>query len=288
MTFENVQAGLRYDYLFRLANHRGGIVVGTGDLSELALGWCTYGVGDQMSHYNVNAGVPKTLMVNSDEIREALQEPVNAIVDAVRSVLERTPPELSADIVDRGIVLSGGPSSVYDAGAPTISPALFDLGVPILGICYGAQLTAQLLGGDVEPSSARIVWAVCATGMMAGASRSTDGGVTFEPLHAPPLVNAARLANDADVDELAVLADRHVVRMRGQRDVAGHLERLGIDDLERAVGFVGDVDGLAVRRRARTVPGLDAVISPTTLLVAGSIRLTLSPALLVWMIRTLC
>jgi NAD+ synthase (glutamine-hydrolysing) len=62
VTFENVQAGLRTDYLFRLANHRGGIVVGTGDLSELALGWCTYGVGDQMSHYNVNAGVPKTLV----------------------------------------------------------------------------------------------------------------------------------------------------------------------------------------------------------------------------------
>jgi NAD+ synthase (glutamine-hydrolysing) len=62
VTFENVQAGLRYDYLFRLANQRGGIVVGTGDMSELALGWCTYGVGDQMSHYSVNAGVPKTLV----------------------------------------------------------------------------------------------------------------------------------------------------------------------------------------------------------------------------------
>ncbi len=62
VTFENVQAGLRTDYLFRLANQRGGIVLGTGDLSELALGWCTYGVGDQMSHYNVNGGVPKTLM----------------------------------------------------------------------------------------------------------------------------------------------------------------------------------------------------------------------------------
>jgi NAD+ synthase (glutamine-hydrolysing) len=62
VTFENVQAGLRYDYLFRLANQRGGIVVGTGDLSELALGWCTYGVGDHMSHYGVNAGVPKTLI----------------------------------------------------------------------------------------------------------------------------------------------------------------------------------------------------------------------------------
>ncbi len=62
ITFENVQAGLRTDYLFRLANHHNGIVLGTGDLSELALGWCTYGVGDQMSHYNVNAGVPKTLI----------------------------------------------------------------------------------------------------------------------------------------------------------------------------------------------------------------------------------
>jgi NAD+ synthase (glutamine-hydrolysing) len=62
ITFENVQAGLRTDYLFRLANQQGGIVLGTGDLSELALGWCTYGVGDQMSHYNVNAGVPKTLI----------------------------------------------------------------------------------------------------------------------------------------------------------------------------------------------------------------------------------
>jgi NAD+ synthase (glutamine-hydrolysing) len=62
ITFENVQAGLRTDYLFRLANQRSGFVVGTGDLSELALGWCTYGVGDQMSHYGVNAGVPKTLI----------------------------------------------------------------------------------------------------------------------------------------------------------------------------------------------------------------------------------
>jgi NAD+ synthase (glutamine-hydrolysing) len=62
VTFENVQAGLRTDYLFRLANDRGGFVIGTGDLSEMALGWCTYGVGDQMSHYAVNAGVPKTLI----------------------------------------------------------------------------------------------------------------------------------------------------------------------------------------------------------------------------------
>src|SRR5207247_10575922 len=62
VTFENVQAGLRTDYLFRLANHNRALVVGTGDLSELALGWCTYGVGDHMSHYNPNASVAKTLI----------------------------------------------------------------------------------------------------------------------------------------------------------------------------------------------------------------------------------
>ncbi len=62
ITFENVQAGERTGHLFRLANFHGGFVVGTGDLSELALGWCTYGVGDHMSHYNVNASVPKTLI----------------------------------------------------------------------------------------------------------------------------------------------------------------------------------------------------------------------------------
>jgi NAD+ synthase (glutamine-hydrolysing) len=61
-TFENVQAGLRTDFLFRAANQRNAIVLGTGDLSEIGLGWSTYGVGDQMSHYNVNASVPKTLI----------------------------------------------------------------------------------------------------------------------------------------------------------------------------------------------------------------------------------
>ena len=62
ITFENVQAGDRTSHLFRLANMRQALVLGTGDLSELALGWCTYGVGDHMSHYNVNASVPKTLI----------------------------------------------------------------------------------------------------------------------------------------------------------------------------------------------------------------------------------
>jgi NAD+ synthase (glutamine-hydrolysing) len=62
VTFENVQAGERSNHLFRFANHHHALVLGTGDLSELALGWCTYGVGDQMSHYAINASVPKTLI----------------------------------------------------------------------------------------------------------------------------------------------------------------------------------------------------------------------------------
>ncbi len=88
VTFENVQAGLRTDYLFRLANHRGGIVLGTGDLSELALGWCTYGVGDQMAHYNVNAGVPKTLIqhliryvIESDQFGPETDEVLREVLD---------------------------------------------------------------------------------------------------------------------------------------------------------------------------------------------------------------
>ncbi len=64
ITFENVQAGERTNHLFRIANFNNAIVIGTGDLSELALGWCTYGVGDHMSHYSVNASVPKTLITH--------------------------------------------------------------------------------------------------------------------------------------------------------------------------------------------------------------------------------
>ncbi len=88
VTFENVQAGLRTDYLFRLANQRGGIVLGTGDLSELALGWSTYGVGDQMSHYNVNGGVPKTLIqhlirwvISSGQFDEEVSATLQSVVD---------------------------------------------------------------------------------------------------------------------------------------------------------------------------------------------------------------
>jgi NAD+ synthase (glutamine-hydrolysing) len=88
ITFENVQAGERTSHLFRLANLHGGIVVGTGDLSELALGWSTYGVGDQMSHYNVNASVPKTLIqhligwiAESGEFTDDVKKALHRVLD---------------------------------------------------------------------------------------------------------------------------------------------------------------------------------------------------------------
>ncbi|KKE98340.1 NAD(+) synthase [Mycolicibacterium obuense] len=99
VTFENVQAGLRTDYLFRLANFRGGIVLGTGDLSELALGWSTYGVGDQMSHYNVNGGVPKTLIqhlirwvISSEQFDDSVNEVLADVLDT----------EISPELVPAG------------------------------------------------------------------------------------------------------------------------------------------------------------------------------------------
>ena len=98
-TFENVQAGLRTDYLFRLSGQHGGWVVGTGDLSELALGWCTYGVGDQMSHYNVNAGVPKTLiqyLIRWTTATDQFDEETDAIL---LSILDT---EISPELVPAG------------------------------------------------------------------------------------------------------------------------------------------------------------------------------------------
>ena len=96
IAFENVQAGERTSHLFRLANHHGGMVVGTGDLSELALGWSTYGVGDHMSHYNPNGSVPKTLIkylvawvAESDELGPDVKR-------ALRRVLET---EISPELI---------------------------------------------------------------------------------------------------------------------------------------------------------------------------------------------
>ncbi|RNM14413.1 NAD(+) synthase [Nocardioides pocheonensis] len=117
VTFENVQAGLRTDYLFRLANQRGGIVLGTGDLSELALGWCTYGVGDQMSHYTVNSGVPKTLIqhlirwvVSTDEFDADVDHVLTEIVE------QEISPELvpSKDDKPQSTEDTIGPYSLHD------------------------------------------------------------------------------------------------------------------------------------------------------------------------------
>ncbi len=95
INFENVQAGLRTDFLFRLAGEKNGFVVGTGDLSELALGWSTYGVGDHMSHYNVNCGAPKTLIQHL--IRwAAVREFDKKTARILHSVLER---EISPELV---------------------------------------------------------------------------------------------------------------------------------------------------------------------------------------------
>ncbi len=99
VTYENVQAGERTSHLFRLANYRGGLVLGTGDLSELALGWATYGVGDQMSHYHVNASVPKTLiqfMVRWAIDTDQFGDEVNQVLDSVLNT------EISPELVPAG------------------------------------------------------------------------------------------------------------------------------------------------------------------------------------------
>ena len=99
VTFENVQAGLRTDYLFRLANHNGALVVGTGDLSELGLGWCTYGVGDQMSHYNPNASVAKTLIQHIIRFVAASGELGGETVQILDNILST---EISPELVPPG------------------------------------------------------------------------------------------------------------------------------------------------------------------------------------------
>jgi NAD+ synthase (glutamine-hydrolysing) len=96
IAFENVQAGERTSHLFRLANRHGGFVVGTGDLSELALGWSTYGVGDHMSHYNVNASVPKTLIRYLIEWNAESSEFGDDVKRALRRVLET---EISPELI---------------------------------------------------------------------------------------------------------------------------------------------------------------------------------------------
>ena len=109
ITFENVQAGERTSHLFRLANFHNAIVLGTGDLSELALGWCTYGVGDHMSHYNVNASVPKTLIQHLIRYiieTEQFDEKTGDILDSILNT------EISPELV---------PSDTGSKDAPTQS-----------------------------------------------------------------------------------------------------------------------------------------------------------------------
>ena len=114
VTFENVQAGIRTDFLFRLANRHNGIVIGTSDLSELALGWATYGVGDQMSHYAVNAGVPKTLMQHLIRWVIAAREGVDDRTVAVLQAVHDT--EISPELVPAGE--DGKVQSTQDAIGP--------------------------------------------------------------------------------------------------------------------------------------------------------------------------
>jgi len=112
ITFENVQAGERTSHLFRLANQKGALVVGTGDLSELALGWATYGVGDHMSHYNVNASVPKTLIqyiirwvIDSRQLDEAASRVLASILDT----------EISPELVPAGVESHGAAAQTNPA-----------------------------------------------------------------------------------------------------------------------------------------------------------------------------
>jgi NAD+ synthase (glutamine-hydrolysing) len=113
ITFENVQAGLRTDYLFRAANQRGGIVLGTGDLSELALGWSTYGVGDQMSHYNVNGGVPKTLMQHLIRWVISSRQFDHDVAHVLQSILDT---EISPELVP--VAAGEKPQSTQDTIGP--------------------------------------------------------------------------------------------------------------------------------------------------------------------------
>ncbi len=99
VTFENVQAGLRTDYLFRLANQHRGLVVGTGDLSELGLGWCTYGVGDHMSHYNPNGSVSKTLIQHLIRFVAASGDVTEETAEILHDILNT---EISPELIPAG------------------------------------------------------------------------------------------------------------------------------------------------------------------------------------------
>ncbi len=120
VTFENVQAGERTSHLFRLANLHNALVAGTGDLSELALGWCTYGVGDHMAHYNLNASVPKTLIrhlvrwvAESGRVGEAGSAVLRAVLDTEVSP-ELVPGDAERDTPSQSTEDSIGPYVLHD------------------------------------------------------------------------------------------------------------------------------------------------------------------------------
>lgn len=113
VTFENVQAGERTSHLFRLANFHDALVVGTGDLSELALGWCTYGVGDHMSHYNVNASVPKTLIKH---LVRWVAESGEALVPDAQVLLDILDTEISPELVPGDAAGQPGQSTEAQVG----------------------------------------------------------------------------------------------------------------------------------------------------------------------------
>ena len=112
ITYENVQAGERTSRLFRLANLHKGLVVGTGDLSELALGWCTYGVGDHMSHYGVNSSVPKTLIQYLIRWIIATRELESDTSSILQSIVDT---EISPELIPGDSVPGGQPSQATEA-----------------------------------------------------------------------------------------------------------------------------------------------------------------------------
>jgi NAD+ synthase (glutamine-hydrolysing) len=154
VTFENVQAGARTDLLFRLANRHGGIVIGTSDMSELALGWATYGVGDHMSHYGVNVGVPKTLMQHLIRWVIAAGEVDATTADVLQSVLDT---EISPELVPPG------PDGKVQSTEDQIGPyALHDVTLSAADVreTVWAELTRWFRGyGTPEPAApARRRW----------------------------------------------------------------------------------------------------------------------------------
>ncbi|WP_295852182.1 NAD(+) synthase [uncultured Xylophilus sp.] len=179
ITFENVQAGERTSHLFRLANFHGAIVAGTGDLSELALGWCTYGVGDHMSHYNVNASVPKTLvkhLVNWVAGTGMLGDDGSAVL---RAILET---EVSPELVptgDAAALLQGkSASSAGGTGAGSYTNDSESARGP--GDTAHAPAAADAdagtaPAGDVEPGRAD------APGAQAGAAANTPTTAADQP-----------------------------------------------------------------------------------------------------------